>query len=122
MYRMSSAVESITKLLTRRHRRLKIRGLDTPYGVILDVSESGACLFRKGRTELEPDQIIHLQVRHGGIDLNLPARVVRCQAVGLHRVEVGVEFLEMDESRRAGLHRLMATADPQYSPRVWVAA
>lgn len=107
---------------SRRHRRQRLKGLDTPFGVILDVSESGACVFHKGSVKISVGDQITLQVRHAGLDLNLPTRVVRTQALGLRRLEVGVEFVSLTEEQLSGVKALAAAEVADFSPSVWLAA
>ena len=111
-----------TKPTSRRHRRQKLPGLSTPFGQIMDVSESGACIYHKGRTTVRVGQSVLPQVRHGQIELNLSARLVRIQPLGFRRLEVGVEFLDLDDNEKEGLRQLAAEASPDFSPSVWFAA
>ncbi len=106
----------------RRRPRQKMMGLPTPYGTVADLSETGACLFRKGDCRLKLGQLTTLQIREAGIDLDLAARVVRMQPMGLRRQEIGLEFVDPSERQRVKLRRLMEAATPEFSPRVWVAA
>ncbi|MEM7627528.1 MAG: PilZ domain-containing protein [Planctomycetota bacterium] len=111
-----------TPMGSRRHRRHRLRGLDTPFGVILDVSESGACVFHKGSAQVNTGDELVLQVRHAGLELDLPARVVRTQKLGLKRLEVGIEFMSLSENQLAGVRALAAAEGVDFSPSVWIAA
>ena len=106
----------------RRHVRRAVRGLDTPFGVILDLSESGACLFRKGRVDLEVGQTVTLSMAHQGIELRLQAHVVRMNRLGIGRQEVGVIFENLDDQQRLQLRQLAESASAEFSPSVWLAA
>ena len=107
---------------SRRHQRRRLRSVDTPFGVILDISESGACVFHKGSAKVRVGDGMKLQVRHNGQTLDLDVRVVRTQTLGVSRLEVGVEFLSLDDEKRRALRALAETQDTDYSPSVWLAA
>ncbi|MBB6430873.1 PilZ domain-containing protein [Algisphaera agarilytica] len=106
----------------RRHRRQKLHNFDSPLGQVLDISVSGACIFRKGDRPVEVGQMITLQVDTRPEPLQLQARVIRIQPMGLRRHEIGVEFVDLAEADQKRLSQLMAQASPDYSPRAWVAA
>ncbi|MEM1109285.1 MAG: PilZ domain-containing protein [Planctomycetota bacterium] len=106
----------------RRHPRQRLRGLSTPFGEVLDLSESGACLFRKGDCPVEVGQAVTLAIADGGIELQLQARVVRTQPLGLRRLEVGVEFIELTDQNRLQIAQLIAQGSSDLSPRAWLAA
>ena len=107
---------------SRRHPRRRLRGLETPFGVIVDVSDSGACVFHKGKQSVHVGQEVTLQVRHAGLELDLPARVVRTQALGFRQLEVGVEFASLSDEQLSGVRALAASEDAGFSPHVWLAA
>ncbi|MEM9418903.1 MAG: PilZ domain-containing protein [Planctomycetota bacterium] len=106
----------------RRHRRQSFNNHDTPFGQVLDISESGACIFRKGDRPVEVGQFITLQVDSRPYPLLLQARVVRIQPVGLRRHEIGVEFVNLSDQNRLRLIQLMTQSSPEFSPRAWLAA
>ena len=97
-------------------------GVPTPYGKVADLSETGACLYRKGPCRLKTGQLTTLQIREPGMELDLAARVVRMRQVGLRRQEVGLEFVNVSARQRVKLRMLMAAAMPEFSPAAWLAA
>lgn len=106
----------------RRHPRRSPRGLSTPFGQVLDLSESGACVFRKGSSIVEPGEIITLQISDGETELHLRARVVQTQPLGLRRRIVGVAFIDLAEFERDSIRRLVSLASTDFSPTAWLAA
>lgn len=114
--------ESLNPTGSRRHHRQRLRGVTTPFGQVLDLSESGACIFRKGACPVEEGQVVDLEMVDGGIELDLRARVVRTQSLGLRRMEVGVEFLDPTDDERRLIAQLIAQASTDLSPRAWLAA
>lgn len=89
---------------------------------MLDLSESGACIFRKGACSVVVGQQIDLEITDGGIELELKALVVRTQTLGVRRLEVGVEFLNLSDEDRRRITQLIAQASSDLSPRAWLAA
>lgn len=106
----------------RRHTRQRLRGVATPFGQVLDLSESGACVFRKGDCPVEVGQVITLQIADGGIELQIQARVARTQSLGLRRLEVGVEFVDLTDHDRQLIAQLISQTSSDLSPRAWLAA
>ena len=106
----------------RRHARSATRGMKTPFGVITDLSEYGARVYRKGSLKVAVGQEVVLKVREATIRLDLPARVSRCTHCGFWRTEVGLEFLDTTAEQRQSLRILMDYTSPEISPRVWLAA
>jgi len=107
---------------SRRHHRHRLRGVPTPFGQVLDLSESGACLFRKGDCSVEVGQQVNLDITDGGIELKLKVLVVRTQSLGVRRLEVGVEFLNVSDEDRQLIAELIARSSTDLSPRAWLAA
>ena len=106
----------------RRAPRRPAGGVPSPYGSLADLSETGACLFRKGPCRLKTGQLTTLQVREPGMELDLAARVVRMRQRGMRRHEVGLEFINVSPRQRVTLRMLIASAMPEFSPRAWLAA
>ncbi len=108
--------------VSRRHHRQRLRGVATPFGQVLDLSESGACLFRKGDCTIDIGQTVTLEIVDGNLELQLRAQIVRTQSLGLRRMEVGVEFLDLTDDDRTLIAQLIAQASSDLSPRAWLAA
>ncbi|MEM8739255.1 MAG: PilZ domain-containing protein [Planctomycetota bacterium] len=107
---------------SRRHPRQAVQGVSTPFGQVIDVSESGACVFRKGATVFNVGDQVVFQVREPGLTLDLKSRIVRSEPLGLRRYEVGLEFIDPAPEDRVALIQLMTQANRDYSPPAWLAA
>lgn len=107
----------------RQNTRFKALGLTTPFGDVLDISDSGIGLFRKGRMQLSLGDTVTLELRHEGVEISLTAKVVRIDPAGLFRHEIGFEFVEIEEETRIKIRSLAHSACSEFaSPRCWVAA
>ncbi|MEM6457987.1 MAG: PilZ domain-containing protein [Planctomycetota bacterium] len=106
----------------RRHRRQRLMGLETPFGQVLDLSDSGALLFRKGDEPPAVGSELSLELADGTERVAVRARVVRTQALGLRRYEVGVAFLSLDDAQLGLIRHIAAHAAADFSPRAYLAA
>ncbi|MEM9881736.1 MAG: PilZ domain-containing protein [Planctomycetota bacterium] len=106
----------------RRHRRQRLMGLETPFGQVLDLSDSGALLFRKGDEPPAVGSGLSLELADGAERVALRVRVVRVQALGLRRYEVGVAFLGLDDAQLQLIRLIAAHAAADFSPRAYLAA
>lgn len=112
----------IVKPRRRRSERKALRGVTSPFGQVLNLSLSGACLFRKGAPSLDVGQETRLTIRQEEMDLTLDVRVVRIDKLGLRRSEVGIEFINPDPNQCEMIARLMKRASQDFSPHAWLAA
>lgn len=106
----------------RRHARRRAANLTTPFGQVMDLSESGACVFRKGSLHLRIGQQIALRISDGIVTLDLTAQIIRIKPWGIRRAELGLNFLNLHAIDRQRIRDLAARADPHCSPRAWLAA
>ncbi len=107
----------------RRHERVATARTASAFGQVLDLSESGACLFRKGSEGCTLGETITLDIRQGPIDCQLVATVVRIRELGFKRYEVGVAFSELGPAERAAIRVLQQPHIAEQSgPRAYVAA
>jgi len=107
----------------RKHTRFKALGLSTPYGEVVDLSDSGIGVFRKGRVDLSVGDTVTLHLSHEQAEVRLEAEVVRIDPVGLFRHEIGFRFVDVDEAGLTELWRLTDSACSEFvGPRCWVAA
>ena len=107
----------------REHTRFKALGLSTPFGEVMDVSDSGLGVFRKGSVSCSVGDEVTLFISHGSGEVELNARVARIEYVGLFRHEIGFEFVDADEETLTRLWSLTDSACSEFAgPRCYVAA
>lgn len=107
----------------RKQPRLKTLGLSTPFGEVIDISDSGLGVFRKGRVQVAVGDTVTLHLQNESIEAELTARVVRIEPAGLFRHEIGFEFIGVDEETLTKVWSLADSACCEYTcPRCWVAA
>ena len=108
----------------RENTRFKTVGLTTtPYGEVMDISDSGMGVFRKGRVICAVGDEVTMVLGHGTEEIELHARVVRIDNVGLFRHEIGFEFVDINEETLTKLWTLTDNACSEFSgPRCYIAA
>lgn len=103
--------------------RFKALGLSTPFGEVMDVSDSGIGVFRKGKLNCQVGDEVKLYLSHDATEIELNARVVRISKVGLFRHEIGFEFVGVSEETLTQLWTLTDSACSEFTgPRCYVAA
>ena len=55
----------------RQNARFQTLGLSTPFGEVLDISDSGVGVFRKGKVEVEVGDEVTVHVRHEQTEVQL---------------------------------------------------
>jgi hypothetical protein len=107
----------------RRHQRVPTPGTAAMFGDVMDLSESGACLFRKGNPGCAVGDDVDLDIRQGVTELHIRGKVVRIGELGFRRYEVGVEFQEIGPAEAAVI-RLLQQPElcEQIGPRAYLAA
>ena len=107
----------------RQHTRFKALGLSTPFGEVMDISDSGIGVFRKGKVPCSVGDEVTLYLSHDSEEIELNARVARIEYVGLFRHEIGFEFVGIDEDTLTRLWSLTDSACSEFTgPRCFVAA
>ena len=107
----------------RAQTRFATRGLSTPFGEVTNISDTGLCIFRKGKMDLRVDQQLTLRISHEVAEATVKARVARIEKLGLFRHEVGLQFIEVDVATLAQIRRVTEAGCLEFSgPRCWVAA
>ncbi|MFK7790500.1 MAG: PilZ domain-containing protein [Phycisphaeraceae bacterium] len=107
----------------RQNMRLKTRGLCTPFGEVMDISDSGMGVFRKGRVVCAVGDEVKLYLSHDATEIELNARVVRVSNVGLFRHEIGFEFIAISEETLTELWCMTDSACSEFTgPRCFIAA
>lgn len=107
----------------RTHPRVPTPDAASMFGDVMDLSESGACLFRKGTPACRVGEPLTLDIRQGAIELHLRASVVRIGELGYKRYEIGVSFENVGPAE-ATLIRLLQQPGltEQIGPRAFRAA
>ena len=107
----------------RQQPRFKALGLSTAFGEVVDISDSGIGVFRKGKVKVAIGDNVTVHLRHESIEVELAARVVRIDPAGLFRHEIGFEFIDPDEATLTQVWSLADSACSEFTgPRCWVAA
>ncbi|MEM1355109.1 MAG: PilZ domain-containing protein [Planctomycetota bacterium] len=107
----------------RSQPRFATRGLATSFGEVTNISDTGLCVFRKGKMDLDLDQQLILRISHELAEARVKARVARIERLGLFRHEIGLQFIEVDVATLAQIRRVTEAGCQEFSgPRCWVAA
>lgn len=89
----------------------------------MDISDSGIGVFRKGRVNCSIGDDVKLYLNHGSKEIELNARVVRIDNIGMFRHEIGFEFVGIDEETLTELWTLTDQACSEFTgPRCFIAA
>jgi c-di-GMP-binding flagellar brake protein YcgR len=107
----------------RENMRFKALGLSTPFGEVMDISDSGLGIFRKGKVNCQIGDEINVVLRHEDMVIEASARVVRIDKVGMFRHEIGMEFVGINEDTLTKIWSLTDMACSAYTgPRCYIAA
>jgi len=107
----------------RQHERVPTQDTTTEFGQVMDLSESGAKLYRKGSEGCAVDDRLDFDIRQGEIVLDVQGVIVRVEELGFRRYEIGVQFEALNEQDRV-IIRLLQQPEiaEQACPLVFVAA
>ncbi len=118
----TAAASSLSPSERRGDTRFRPQGLDCPVGELLDLSISGMRLRCGGATPLAPNAVERFCLIDGDDRVHVDGRVVWARRLGLlrRRWDVGIQFVEVDETQRAILARLarICRVPPEPLPRV----
>ena len=107
----------------RQNTRYKALGLSTPFGEVINVSDSGVGVFRKGRVICAIGDTVTVYLSHESKEIELTAKVVRIDNVGLFRHDIGFQFVGIDEGTRDELRAMTQSACNEFTgPRCYIAA
>lgn len=107
----------------RQNQRLKTQGLSSCLGEVIDISDTGIGVFRKGKVEVTIGDQKTLVLSHENTEIQLSARVARIDKVGMFRHEIGFEFIDVDEQTLQDVWAMTDTACSEFTgPRCWLAA
>lgn len=97
----------------RQQQRFLTRGMTSPFGQVTNISDTGMCLFRKGKMDLSIGQSMRLTIQHGREEVTLTAEVVRIERLGLFRHEIGLAFGAADLEALGGIRRLIESSQAE---------
>ncbi len=107
----------------RQHPRVRTPGATTMFGDVMDLSESGACVFRKGTPGCAVGDEVTLDIRQGVTELHIRGQVVRVGELGFKRFEVGVAFTQISPAEAIVIRMLQKPGlSEQVGPRAYLAA
>jgi len=107
----------------RRHPRVPTPGTAAMFGDVMDLSGSGARLFRKGNPGCAVGDDVDLDIRQGVTELHIRGKVVRIDELGFRRYEVGVAFEQVGPAESAVIRLLQEPGlCEQIGPRAYLAA
>lgn len=87
--------------------RLRVCGVTSDLGPVLDLSQAGMRAAVKGKPKMH--ERLCVRVMSDGITVAVEARVVWMKRRGLWRYEVGVEFIDMTDEQRQQIRELVRT-------------
>lgn len=76
----------------RRHPRVRVPGLSTPLGDVVNASESGLAVFCKGDPQLQPGLEMEFAVAFDGKIEQVAGIVERVEPMGPRGFEIGISF------------------------------
>jgi len=108
----------------RRHKpRFSTYGLSTAFGQVTNLSDTGLCIFRKGRMDVCIGDEFEMNIQHPQLTKPMRVKVARIERLGLFRHEIGLEFVAMDPLTLATLQAITQdTHDELIGPRCTIAA
>jgi len=107
----------------RQNMRFKALGLSTPFGEVMDISDSGIGVFRKGKLNCSIGDEVKVVLSHQDMVIEAAARVARIDKVGLFRHEIGMEFIGITEATLTQIWSLTDMACSAFTgPRCYIAA
>ncbi|MGB1123985.1 MAG: PilZ domain-containing protein [Phycisphaeraceae bacterium] len=107
----------------RENMRFKALGLKTAFGEVMDISDSGIGVFRKGKVNCSIGDQVKVFISHENTVIEAKARVVRINKVGMFRHEIGMEFVGITEDTLTQIWALTDMACSAYTgPRCYIAA
>ncbi|MEM9414491.1 MAG: PilZ domain-containing protein [Planctomycetota bacterium] len=107
----------------RQHPRFTTLALTTPYGQVTNLSDTGLCIFRKGKLSIAQGEKLTFVIRHDQAEVTIEGEVVRIDPLGLFRHEIGIAFTTVDAKELCGIRRLIEVAHAEsISPTCFLAA
>lgn len=110
----------LNALERRKSNRHQVKGVKTRFGEVMNLSQDGALIYRKGSLNCTIGDPLALVIHHRGKEIEITGSIVWTQQVGLRRYEVGVNFKSADPPTREQIDFLIETASQEYSPIVYV--
>lgn len=97
---------SCTAQEKRRKGRIQAGVIQTDLGEVVDLSESGVRIKRRGAAELTAGATLMLTLRGPAQTVTCPCRVVWTRKSGWFHTELGLEFLDLSETFARSLRQL----------------
>jgi hypothetical protein len=97
----------------RRHGRVRVQGVTTNLGDVIEISASGMSLERRWKAPVTPGEVVNILLSSEYGCLVLPSRGVWTDKLGMVTHRSGVLFLDLAGERRAALIELVRVSiDP----------
>ena len=103
----------------RQHQRVRPYKASTCLGQVLDLSQSGMKLFRRGKLNLQVGQRIEADLQGKDHEIRVAARVLRIEKLGFRRHAIAMEFLDLSPEQHGGIAAIVAAEDEYLSPTLW---
>ncbi len=94
----------------RRHGRLRCDDLECSLGQVLDLSQSGMRVERRGRKIGSVGEAFAIRLAYGECELVLPCKIVRLDRLGFRRHSYGLEFAPLPAETQQTLRHLAQIA------------
>ena len=107
----------------RKHARFRLPGISTEFGEVVNFSETGFAIFRKGALDINIGGELKLAVAFDGQIRQVTGKIVRLEELAVRRWEIGLELTDLTDADREWLRSLADRGEHiTTGPRVWLAA
>jgi len=94
----------------RGRGRIKVQGLETSVGHVVDISASGMKVRCDTENWLSPGKQLDINLISEAGEMIVKAEVIRTKVIGLSQYEVGFRFLDVPESDTSRLWQIVSNA------------
>ncbi|WP_432800032.1 PilZ domain-containing protein [Poriferisphaera sp. WC338] len=107
----------------RHHERLKCKKMTCCLGEVVDISQSGMQIMRRGRQLIKIDDVFDAQLHYDTGFVSLRTQVVWVRKLGFRNWAFGIQFIESSTDAQTQLQDLIGTAREEFTgPQLWIAA
>ena len=107
----------------RDHQRIKCHKMTCCLGEVVDISEGGMQIIRRGRQLIGPEDAFDAQLHCESGIISLRTQVVWVRKLGFRNWSFGMKFISMSPESLCQLKRLIGEAHDEFSgPQLWIAA